>query len=547
MLTINQISKSFGDEAILSRVSFTVNAGERVGLVGPNGCGKTTLLRIITGSEKPDSGSVRLSPATLPVGYLPQGPNFEPGDSLATYLQHREGDLPRLTARLEALARELGAQPEREDLQVAYDETLAQIEGAAGSEARGPAVLAELGLDVLPPDQLVAALSGGQKARLSLAGVLLSNPQLLLLDEPTNHLDLDMLAWLEAWLLAFQGGALVVSHDRAFLDRVATTIVEIDPSTHNARGYAGNYSQYLEAKGAERERQAQAYSDQQEEIKRLRLAAAQVRSQARLHKGGKADPAQGDKFAAGFFADQSQGTMQKAKNIEKRIEKLLTEDPVEKPGRSWQMRVDFRGAAPSGRDALVLEGLAVGYGERVLLQGIDLVLRAGSHTALVGPNGSGKSTLMRTISGQMEPLAGRVRLGSNVKLGYMAQEQENLDASLNALEALQKVSGLNESEARAFLSFYLFTGDDVFVPAGKLSYGERSRLMLACLVAQGCNLLLLDEPLNHLDIPSRTRFEQALGSFDGAVLAVTHDRYFLRGFAQEIWKVEGKTLRKMEV
>ncbi len=547
MLTINQISKKFGIETILSQVSFTVNAGERVGLVGPNGCGKTTLLRIITGDEKADSGAIHFTPSTLAVGYLPQGAGFEPEDTLQTFLQRCEGDLPALSARLQTLAIALVEQPERADLQTEYDATLAGIERASQSAGRGPAVLANLGLDSLSGDLPVAVLSGGQKTRLSLAGVLLSNPQLLLLDEPTNHLDLEMLLWLADWLLDFRGGVLLVSHDRAFLDQVATSIVEIDPFTHTARSFIGNYSDYLEAKIADREHQWQAYTDQQDEIGRLRSASAHMRSLTRAHKGGKADPAQGDKFAAGFFANRGKESVQKAKNIEKRIEKMLTEDRVDKPPQTWEMKLDFHESGVTGRDAIVLEGLSVGYGENVLLEDINLVLRAGSRTALVGPNGCGKTTLMRTITGQIEPLAGRVRLGSNAHLGYMAQEQENLDPGLNAFETLQKISGMAETETRAFLSLFLFKGDDVFIPAGKLSYGERSRLTLACLVSQGCNLLLLDEPVNHLDIPSRTRFEQALSSFKGAILAVVHDRYFLQSFANELWEVDGKTLRSVDL
>lgn len=548
MLSIHSISKMYGVETILDKISFTVNAGERVGLVGPNGSGKTTLLRIITGLEKPDTGSVRFTPSDVSVGYLPQGAAFEPADTLKTFLQRCEGDLPALTARLQTLAQALMDGLPGSRLQDEYDRVLAQIERAVESAGRGPALLASLGLDELPDDLPVSALSGGQKTRLALVGMLLCSPQLLLLDEPTNHLDLDMLEWLEKWLADFRGAVLVVSHDRTFLDHVATSIVEIDALTHQASVYGGNYSAYLEAKIAERVHQWQAYTDQQGEIKRLRAAAAQTRSQASYHRGGKTDKrVNNDTFAVGFFSDRGKESMQKARNIERRLEKMLTEDRVEKPIPAWEMKIDFNLTATTGRDVLVFEHLSVGYGNLVLLDDLNLTLRAGSHTALIGPNGSGKTTLLRTITGKIEPLAGRVRLGSQVHLGYMAQEQENLDPALTPLTSLQKVSGLAETEARAFLSLYLFTGDDVFIPVGKLSYGERSRLSLACLVAGGCNLLLLDEPINHLDIPARTRFEQALSSFKGTVLAVVHDRYFLNKFASELWEVQDHGLRRLDV
>ncbi len=548
MLSIRQISKSYGVETILSQITFTVNAGERVGLIGPNGCGKTTLLRILTGQEKPDRGSVHFTPSRLRVGYLPQGAIFEPAETLDGYLRRCAGDIPALTQRLEELALELVSPIDQPALQTEYDAVLAQIEMASESQGRGPVVRANLGLAELPGDLPVSALSGGQKTRLSLAGVLLSAPQLLLLDEPTNHLDLEMLAWLEEWLLAFRGGVLVVSHDRAFLDRVATSMVEIDALTHTARIFPGNYSAYLEAKIADRERQWQNYSDQQDEIARLRSAANQARSLARYHKGGKTDLSKTkDRFAAGFFANRGKETVQRAKNIEKRIERLLTDEHVDKPPQTWEMKIDFNLRAAGGRDVLVLDHLSVGYGELVLLEDVNLTLRAGSRTVLIGPNGSGKTTLLRTITGQIQPLAGSIRLGSQVHPGYMAQEQENLDPALNALTSLQKVSGWAETEARAFLSLYLFKGDDVFTPVASLSFGERSRLTLACLVAQGCNLLILDEPINHLDIPARTRFEQALANFKGTILAVIHDRYFLQSFATEIWEVQERGLQRIDL
>lgn len=547
MLSVHNVSKSFGIETILSGVTFTLNSGERFGMVGPNGCGKTTLLRIITGQLSPDAGAVSFNPAGLSFGYLPQGAEFNPLDTLGSYLRRCEGDLPALSARLEALATEISIEPPHSSMQIEYDEVLAQLQLASESTGRGLAVLAGLGLNELPLDLPVTALSGGQKTRLALAGVLLAGPRLLLLDEPTNHLDIIMLNWLEGWLLSYPGALLIVSHDRAFLDRVATGILEIDGATHKSRVFEGNYTAYLEQKLAEREKQWQAYTDQQGEISRLRKSAAQVRSRAKFHKGGKADPANTDGFAVGFFANRGKETIQRAKNIEKRIERLLNEDRVDKPPQTWEMKMDFGDVPTSGRDVVVLEDLSVGYGEHVLLHDLNLTLRFGSRTAMIGPNGCGKTTLLRTIAGQIQPLSGRIRLGSQVRLGYMAQEQENIDPRVTPFDTIQSLAGSPETETRAFLSLYLFKGDDVFIPAGSLSFGERARLTLAMLVAQGCNLLMLDEPINHLDIPSRTRFEQALTQFKGSILAVVHDRYFLAGFAREIWEVTGQVIRRMDL
>jgi ATP-binding cassette subfamily F protein 3 len=540
MLTVHQVSKSFGIEPVLHKISFTLNRGERLGLVGPNGCGKTTLLRILVGAEKADAGSVRFNPAGLRIGYLPQGLLPEPEDTLDSFLLLSESNVDSLTEEVKRLAEALVRQPGEPALQAAYDGTLNRLEAAAVNASRLPQVLGALGLGDYALDTPVATLSGGQKTRLSLARVLLNQPQLLLLDEPTNHLDLEMLNWLEHWLQGFSGAALVVSHDRAFLDGVATSILEIDPQAHTARQYAGNYAAYLEQKLSEQEKQWQEYREQQGEIAQLQSAITHVRGLAKFKKGGKADS--GDKFAKGFFANRAKETIRRAKQLEARLERLMTEDRVEKPKANWQMKLEFEDTPVSGRDVLVLEDLSLGYGENVLLEGIHQTLRYGSRTALIGPNGSGKTTLLRTILGRLEPLAGRVRLGTGVKVGYMAQEQEDLQPELNAYQVICREAAFSETDARTFLHRFLFTGDDVFVPVGSLSYGERARLSLACLVAQGCNFLLLDEPVNHLDIPSRSRFEQALGSFEGTVLAVVHDRYFIEGFATELWEVQGNHL-----
>ena len=542
MLTVNNVSKNFGLETILTSISFTLNRGERLGLVGPNGCGKTTLLRIVVGDERADSGSVQVTPAGLRIGYLPQGLEPDPTATIGSFLDLDDQGQPNPIEEIEQLAQALVDNPDHPELQRAYDRALDRLAVSTESARHAPEILAALGLGEYPFSTAVKILSGGQKTRLSLARVLLDDPQLLLLDEPTNHLDIEMLEWLEAWLSDFQGGVLIVSHDRAFLDGSATSILEIDLHTHRANQYSGNYSQYLEAKLAERERQWQEFKDQQDEIARLTAAAQRVTEYASFKKGGKGDS--GDKFAKGFYANRTKETIKRAKHIERRIERLLTEDAIEKPGQSWQMKLDFTNTQASSRDVLVMEDLAVGYGQQVLLRNINLTLRFGARAVLIGPNGTGKTTLLRTVAGRLLALGGRHRIGSSVHMGYMTQEQEDLDPSLNAFETIRKLAPVSDTDARTFLHRFLFSGDDVFVPVGSLSYGERARLSLACLVSQGCNFLLLDEPINHLDIPSRTRFEHALESFEGTVLAVVHDRYFITGFATEIWQVkDGKVER----
>ncbi len=431
------------------------------------------------------------------------------------------------------------------NLQIAYDRTLSSIQNTSLSLSQRPAILAAMNLDALPPATPLHYLSGGQKTRLALAGVLLSSPQLLLLDEPTNHLDIQMLEWLEEWLagspLIQESAVLIVSHDRIFLDRTVTGIFELDAASRRLKIFGGNYTDYLESKIAETNRQWQAFTDQQEEIARLRQAAGIIRGQATFKRGGKADT--GDKFAKGFFANRSKEHVARAKHLERRLEKILTEDHIDKPRQSWQMKLDFKGTEESSRQVLVMKDLVIGYGEKSILPEINLQVHFGQRVALIGPNGSGKTTLIRTISGELAPMKGSVRLGPSVKLGTMSQEQEALDHQKSAFDTIREAASLSETEARAFLHKFLFSGDDVFRPIGKLSYGERSRLMLASLVINGCNFLLLDEPINHLDIPSRTRFEQALSSFEGTVIAVVHDRYFISGYATVLWEIKENCLR----
>jgi ATP-binding cassette, subfamily F, member 3 len=534
MLTIQNLNKSYGIKKILTNVSFSIDSGERVGLIGPNGSGKTTLLKLISGDEKPDSGLIRFS-ADATIGYLPQGFTFAADSTMSSWLFHGIPSEQALTARLEEIAVNFSLNLHQAELQEEYNQILINLQHLSAITDRSLSILGNLGLAAFAPDTPINHLSGGQKTRLALAGILIRQPNLLVLDEPTNHLDIEMLEWLEAWLNGFRGAVLQVSHDRTFLDRTVTTIFELDPVTQNISVYPGNYSNYLEIKAAQHSQQWQEYQDQQVEIRRLRSAAAHTRKLATMHKGGKADS--GDKFAAGFFANRSLGTVKRAKHLEQRIEQLSTEEHIDKPARTWDMRIEFQEVAETGKDVLVLEELAIGYDDRPLITNIRHTIRLGQRIALIGPNGCGKSTLIKTITGQLPTLSGSIRFGSHVKVGYIAQEQDTLVPTLNALQTISLQQPWNNTEIRSFLSLYLFKGDLVFTPVQSLSYGERVRLYLALTIANGCNFLILDEPINHLDIPARNQFEKALGTFHGTILAVVHDRYFIQGFATEIWEV----------
>jgi ATP-binding cassette, subfamily F, member 3 len=531
MLTVSNISKSFNLDRILQTVSFNLNPGQRLGLVGPNGCGKTTLLKIIAGVDKPDSGHVRFTPSDLRVGYLPQGLSPLPTDTLGSFIARASGDLPTLTAEVERLALAVSESPANAGLQDQYDLALTHLVAASENEGRVHPTLAALGLGHLSFDLPASALSGGQKTRLGLASILLSDPQLLLLDEPTNHLDFDMLDWLEDWLSAFKGGVLIVSHDRAFLDNVADHIVEIDPNTHQARTFTGNYSDYLDQKLAEQEKQWANWRDQETEIKRQQQDIARTKEQSASVEHTTTPRTPGVRRIAKKVA-------RKALAREKKLDRYISaEDRVEKPRPDWQMKLEFGEALSSSRDILMLDDLSVGYGQTPILSNLNAQLRFGARAVLVGPNGCGKTTLLRTVAKLLPPLAGHFRLGPSVRVGYLSQEQEGLDPNLNAFDTIQGRTTWPATEVRTFLHMFLFSGDAVFTPNHLLSYGERTRLSLAALVAQGCNFLLLDEPLNHLDIPSRARFEQALTTFEGTILTVVHDRYFIASFASEIWEI----------
>ena len=541
MLTAHHIYKSYGIQPILEDISLSISNNERVGLIGPNGCGKTTLMRILAGIEQPDSGIVVSTRSNLRIGYLAQGMEFEPGQTVQTTLNLAPVSQEELEAEIASLALALSNNPNDSHLQTRYDTTLHQL---SITNYQLPSILAPLGLADIPLNTSVANLSGGQKTRLMLARVLLEEPHLLLLDEPTNHLDIEMLEWLEGWLNRFQGAALIVSHDRAFLDNTVSSILELDPATHTIKSYPGNYADYMEQKLTEREKQAQAYQDQQDDIAQLRAAAAHIRGLTKMRKGGKADPKNTDGFSVGFFGNRAtKRTAGRAKHIEARIEKILTEEKIEKPKQNWQMKLDFGASVHQSKDVLITEHLAVGY-VQPLLTDLNLYIRAGQRIVLTGPNGTGKTTLIRTIAGKLLPLAGNLRLGATVKLGYMTQEQELLNPSFHALQTIQSIAPFNETEARNFLHYFLFKGDDALRPTSALSFGERARLQLGMLVAQGCTFLLLDEPINHLDIPSRARFEEALTNFKGTILAVVHDRYFIDRFASDVWNIKDGKIQK---
>ena len=543
MFTVHNITKSFGLNPVLKKISFSLNQGERAALVGPNGCGKSTLMDIIARIQNPDSGHVAYTPSDLRVGYLRQGISFDPGETIGNYLNRFSSNLKECLEDLQVICNTLAETPEDPILINQYDRALRDLDRAQQMEGTRVDILSGFELIDIPQVTTIDSLSGGQKVRLALAGVLLEAPHVLLLDEPTNHLDLEMRDWLRDWVLSYQGGILMVSHDRAFLDAVIHKVIAFPPSGEGVREYPGNYTNYLDIREKEFEEALQAYNDQQDEIKRLKKAARSVRDLAKPHKNGKADGKNTDGFSVGFFADRSLETVRRAKQLEKRIAFLEGEGALDKPSHAWEMRMNFDDTPQSGKIVLQMDHMSIGYDGVPLLPPISGTVTLGQRIALKGPNGIGKTTLFKTLLQEINPVDGSFNYGSGVNPGYLSQEQEILDPGRTVLETIQKLPGMgNHTEARSFLHRFLFKGDEVFQSIDTLSYGQRSRLMLALLVADNCNFLLLDEPLNHLDLASQEAFESALSSFEGTILAIAHDRYFIDRFSQVVWEFSPKGL-----
>lgn len=547
ILQLNAISKSYGFNTVLNDVSFHVNSGERIGIVGANGVGKSTLLKIITGTVTADSGSHRVAPAVR-VGYLAQ--SLPPDDALTIAdLIHRAFAEARL---LEAQMRQLeGVMTHASG--AALDSALADYGDAAeryeamggyDMEARLAFIFDGLGVAHLAQDRRLASLSGGEGTRLMLALTLAQSPDLLLLDEPTNHLDAAALAWLEDYLSSsvgtrysasvptqqsFRGSALIVSHDREFLNRTVSAIIEIDEHTRGARRYTGSYDDYRTAKAQERRRWEADYAAQQEEIKALRIEIKQGAHQNTNYRAHTDN----DKFVRNIKIDTHAATVsRRIRDAEVRLERLLA-DPIPKPPAPLTFDADFDPALLGSQTPLRAHAVGKGYGERTLFCDVDLDVRHGDRVAITGANGAGKSTLLRILAGVIAPDDGSVRITPGVHIGYLPQETEmnEADNGLTLFDAYTDgLDGTPKDLMNDLVRSGLFRYDDTFTRVRDLSAGQRRKLQLARLMATHANLLLLDEPTNHLSPDVLEELEAALRDFPGAAVAVSHDRRFLAGF-----------------
>ena len=516
ILSCHGIQKAYSGEEILRDVSFGIEEREIVALIGINGAGKTTLLRILAGREQMNAGSLTLAKERS-VGYLPQ--HAEATDESCTLMEKMrasrshiyelEAELRKLEAQMKDLAPE-----EQSQIMDRYTELSHRFERSGGyaNESEITGVLKGLGFSNDDFQKPLSQLSGGQRTRAALGALLLSGPDLLLLDEPTNHLDLAAVQWLESYLMTCQKSVLVVSHDRFFLDRIVTKVVEIERG--RSITFSGNYSAYGEKKAALRREQWRAWQKQQAEIRHQEEVITKLRSYNR------------------------EKSIRRAQSREKVLNKM---ERLERPQEVRDdMHLLFSPSVTSGRDVLEVTGLSKRYGEQVLFSGQSFRIRRGERVALIGANGTGKTTLLRILTGSAHADDGDFRLGTNVKIGYYDQEQAQFQMDHSLFEEISDAfPSLSGTSIRNMLAAFLFTGDSVFAPISTLSGGERGRLSLAKLMLSGANFLLLDEPTNHLDITSREILEDALCAYDGTVLYVSHDRYFINRTATRILELSG--------
>ena len=515
ILSAQHIAKSFGVNAVLRDVSLTVQQGDRIGLVGVNGCGKSTLMRILAGLDAQDSGEISLVRG-LRVGYLAQQNMVTSGETVWNELQKVYEQVFAMEKKLRELEDEMAhAHTDAQrfaQLSADYDRLTQRFEEADGYSWKSmvSGVLNGLGFKPAQYDQCVDSLSGGEQTRLCLARLLLQKPDLLLLDEPTNHLDMETLQWLENYLAAYKGSVLVISHDRYFLDHVCTGIVEI--LMGSSEQYNGNYTRYIAQRQERFESRIRAYEIQQKEIERQQAIIARYRM---------------------FNREKS---IRAAESREKALDRM---EKLEKPVDERAIRFSFEARRRTGEDVLQLTEMSKSFGEKHLFHDLTLRVRAGDRVALIGPNGVGKSTLIKIIVGEEQPDTGFIRYGSNVDIGYYDQHQSTLHADKTVLDEIwDRFPQMEQSNVRGALGMFLFTGDDVFKPIHTLSGGEKGRVALTALMLRKDNLLLLDEPTNHLDMDSREVLEDALADFGGTIITVSHDRYFINRIANRIIEMQ---------
>ncbi|MDU1020937.1 MAG: ABC-F family ATP-binding cassette domain-containing protein, partial [Lactobacillus paragasseri] len=502
------LEQRFGGNIIFSNISFSVPDNARIGLVGPNGAGKTTLLKIMTGQQEPTSGQFTINKG-LKVGYIAQENGLDEDKTIWDEMLTVFNDLIEKNKKITKMQEQIADHPEDEDLLKRYDQLAYDFEQEGGFtyQAEIKSILNGFNFKENTWNKVIGTLSGGEKTRLAFVKLLLQKPPVLLLDEPTNYLDLDTLDWLEAFLKNYQGAIITVSHDQYFLDHLANQIFELNFGKLTT--FKGNYSQYVKERELMDSQQEAAYEKQQEKIKKE------------------------EEFIQKNLVRAS--TTKRAQSRRKVLDKM---ERIKPPKHKQKVRINFTSERPSGKEVLIAKDLTIGYPDKVMVSDIDFQVNKNDRVAIIGPNGIGKSTLLKTIMKKLEPKGGSIKYGASLDIGYYDQELQSLDPSKTVLDTIwDRHKTMPEKDVRSILASFLFTAEDIDKTVGQLSGGQKARLTLTVLSLEKDNFLLMDEPTNHLDIEAKEVLEEALDNFDGTLLFVSHDRYFINELANKIISV----------
>ncbi|AEB92769.1 ABC-F family ATP-binding cassette domain-containing protein [Lactobacillus johnsonii] len=502
------LEQRFGGNTIFSNISFSVPDNARIGLVGPNGAGKTTLLKIMTGQQEPTSGQFTINKG-LKVGYIAQENALDEDKTIWDEMLTVFDNLIEKNKRITKMQEQIAEHPEDEDLLKRYDQLAYDFEQEGGFtyQAEIKSILNGFNFKENTWQKVIGTLSGGEKTRLAFVKLLLQKPPVLLLDEPTNYLDLDTLDWLEAFLKNYQGAIITVSHDQYFLDHLANQIFELNFG--KLITFKGNYSQYVKERELMNNQQEAAYEKQQEKIKKE------------------------EEFIQKNLVRAS--TTKRAQSRRKALDKM---ERIKPPKHKQKVRINFTSDRPSGKEVLIAKDLTIGYPDKTMVSDIDFQVNKNDRVAIIGPNGIGKSTLLKTIMKKLEPKDGSIKYGASLDIGYYDQELQSLDPSKTVLDTIwDRHKTMPEKDVRSILASFLFTAEDIDKTVGQLSGGQKARLTLTVLSLEKDNFLLMDEPTNHLDIEAKEVLEQALDNYDGTLLFVSHDRYFINELANKIISV----------
>ena len=542
ILRLSNIRKYYGPKLILDDLDLSLNRGERMALVGENGVGKTTLSRIITGEEDIDSGNIQLA-NNAQIGYLPQEVTGDDSITVQAYIEAAMGELNTLRERMRELEQAMSNTEDISDILEEYGQIQAQFEQRGGYEIDNKIeqIFNGLNIDYIETDRRINTLSGGERTRVALTGLLLRAPDLLILDEPTNHLDFAGIEWLENYLADYPHALLLITHDRTFINRVANVISELNATTKQLHSYHGNYDDYLEARNREYQQKVEAYNQQNNEMKRLqKLITLQTHNTQGRQKQGEVP----ERFLAALHNATSDKTKKrKITDAKGRLEDI-EQNRMSNPRHEWRVEFRFEPEPLGSAEPIRFENVSKSFDDELLFEGINTIVPNGERVVLVAPNGTGKSTLLRLIMGLQEASSGRIKISPSAIVGYLDQDGETLGMKQKVLDSYREVKQGTDSEILAELHRSgLFS--DASLPkktVAELSVGQRRKLGLARIIAAKANLLLLDEPTNHLDPLSLEALEDALINFDGTILAVSHDRRFVEKVATRIWRIEDNQL-----